>query len=278
MLLRIHGEDGSVDWSGWRRRRGRKPGSGRGNARPTRQLPGHSRAQGRHQVQPDRPQQVGHQESVLSWSAAIFAICTMCTYKGTRSASAVWFNLFKAVLWICLFGPPGSRSGSQMYRSESFFHQAVKPWFPLYCDFFMTFYLRKIMKMYLQKVIIRKTLKKIVFRWRLEDQGWKWYTHKTSGFKTSGIKMSGFKTSETSGLQNVRFTKCHVYKMSGLQNVRSSKRLVAKKLLYIYSVLLVDGNPQVLLQPCLQAKWWLCFILYFRGVFLPYITIMATNK
>jgi hypothetical protein len=41
------------------------------------------------------------------------------------------------------------------------------------------------------------------------------YTHKTSGFKTSG-----FKTSETSGLQNVRFTKCQVYKTSDLQNVR----------------------------------------------------------
>jgi hypothetical protein len=56
-----------------------------------------------------------------------------------------------------------------------------------------------------------------------------WYTHKTSGFKTSGFKTSGFKTSETSGLQNVRLTKCQVYKMSGLQNVRSSKRPVAKK-------------------------------------------------
>jgi hypothetical protein len=57
----------------------------------------------------------------------------------------------------------------------------------------------------------------------------KGYTHKTSGFKTSGFKTSGFKTSETSGLQNVRFTKRQVYKMSGLQNVRSSKRPVAKK-------------------------------------------------
>jgi hypothetical protein len=47
-----------------------------------------------------------------------------------------------------------------------------------------------------------------------------WYTHKTSGFKTSGFKTFGFKTSETSGLQNVRFTKRHVYKTSGLQNVR----------------------------------------------------------
>jgi hypothetical protein len=55
------------------------------------------------------------------------------------------------------------------------------------------------------------------------------YTHITSGFKTSGFKTPGFKTSETSGLQNVRFTKRQVYKMSGLQNVRSSKRLVAKK-------------------------------------------------
>jgi hypothetical protein len=32
------------------------------------------------------------------------------------------------------------------------------------------------------------------------------------------------------------------------------------------------------LQPCLQAKWWLCFILYFRGFVWPYITIMASNK
>jgi hypothetical protein len=65
--------------------------------------------------------------------------------------------------------------------------------------------------------------------------------------------MSGFKTSEMSGLQNVRFAKRQVYKTSGRQNVRSSKRPVAKKF-YIYSVLEVGGNAQVLLQPCLQAK------------------------
>jgi hypothetical protein len=41
------------------------------------------------------------------------------------------------------------------------------------------------------------------------------YFHKTSGFKTSG-----FNTSETTGLQNVKFTKHHVYKTSGLQNIR----------------------------------------------------------
>ncbi len=46
--------------------------------------------------------------------------------------------------------------------------------------------------------------------------------------------MSGFKTSETSGLQNVKFTKSQVYKMSGLQNVRSSKRPVAKKHPYLF--------------------------------------------
>ncbi len=53
---------------------------------------------------------------------------------------------------------------------------------------------------------------------------------------------------KTSGLQNVKFTKCQVYKTSGLQNVWLQKNI------HIYSVLLVGGNPQVLLQPCLQAK------------------------
>jgi hypothetical protein len=48
--------------------------------------------------------------------------------------------------------------------------------------------------------------------------------------------------SETSGIQNVRFTKRQIYKMSGLQNVRSSKRLVAKKTIHIYSVLVVGGK------------------------------------
>ncbi len=100
------------------------------------------------------------------------------------------------------------------------------------------------------------------------------YTHKSSYFKTSGFKTSCFQTSETSGLQNVRFTKRQVYKTSGLQNVRftkrqvyktsglqnvrSSKRPVAKNI-HKYYVLV--------LQPCLQAKWWLCFILYFTGFF-----------
>jgi hypothetical protein len=75
-----------------------------------------------------------------------------------------------------------------------------------------------------------------------------------SGLKTSGFKMSGFKTSETSGLQNVSFTKRQVYKMSGLQNVRSSTRPVVRKNIHTYSVLVFGGNPQFLLQPCFQAK------------------------
>jgi hypothetical protein len=53
--------------------------------------------------------------------------------------------------------------------------------------------------------------------------------------------------------------KRQVYKTSGLQNVRFTKRQVfktscCKKNIHIYSVLVVGGNPQVLLQPCLQAK------------------------
>jgi hypothetical protein len=53
---------------------------------------------------------------------------------------------------------------------------------------------------------------------------------------------------KTSGLQNVRFTKCQVCKTSGLQNVRLQKSI------HVYSALVVGGNPQVMLQPCLQAK------------------------
>ena len=58
--------------------------------------------------------------------------------------------------------------------------------------------------------------------------------------------MSGFKTSETSGLQNVRFTKRQVYKTSGLQNVRFTKRQVfktsgcKKTAIYILYLLLVE--------------------------------------
>jgi hypothetical protein len=48
--------------------------------------------------------------------------------------------------------------------------------------------------------------------------------------------------------------KRQVYKTSGLQNVRSSKHPVAKKNIHLYSVLVVGGTPQVLLQPSLQAK------------------------
>jgi hypothetical protein len=64
--------------------------------------------------------------------------------------------------------------------------------------------------------------------------------HKTSGFKMLGFKTSGSKMSETSGLQNVRFTKCQVYKMSGhktsgLQNVRLQKN-IHRYILYLWLV------------------------------------------
>ncbi len=93
-----------------------------------------------------------------------------------------------------------------------------------------------------------------------------WYTHKTSGFKTSGFKTSGFKTSETSGLQNVSFTKRQVYKTSGRQNVRSSKRPFAKKTsLYILYLWLVEIR-----RFCCSHVCRLGFILYFRGFFAIY--------
>jgi hypothetical protein len=74
---------------------------------------------------------------------------------------------------------------------------------------------------------------------------------------------------KTSALPNVRFTKRQVYKTSGLQNVRSLKRQVFKtsglqnvrlqKNIHKYSVLMVGGNPQVLLKPCLQAVFYSLF-------------------
>ncbi len=61
-----------------------------------------------------------------------------------------------------VFGPPGSIS--QGYGSGSgsgsFYHQAKmvrKTLIPMFCDFFMTFYLWKMMLMYLQKVLSRRT-------------------------------------------------------------------------------------------------------------------------
>jgi hypothetical protein len=60
-----------------------------------------------------------------------------------------------------VFEPPGSGSISQRYGSGSFYQQAKivrkNLGFLLFCNFFWTFYLRKMMSMYLQKVISRKT-------------------------------------------------------------------------------------------------------------------------
>jgi hypothetical protein len=60
-----------------------------------------------------------------------------------------------------VFGPPGFGSVSQRYGSGScsFYHHAKmlrKPLFLLFCDIFITFYLRKMTQMYLQKIISRK--------------------------------------------------------------------------------------------------------------------------
>ncbi len=84
--------------------------------------------------------------------------------------------------------------------------------------------------------------------------------------KRQVFKTSGFKTSETSGLQNVSFTKRQVYKMSGLQNVRSSKHPVAKEHPFIFCT----------------CGWWksagFCWshASILEG-FLPYITIISNN-
>jgi hypothetical protein len=91
------------------------------------------------------------------------------------------------------------------------------------------------------------------------------YTHKTSGFKTSG-----FKTSETSGLQNVRFTKRQVYKTSGLQNV-----WLKKTSLYILYLWLVEIRRLCFSHVCRQSDS--CVLFSILEVILPYIPIISNN-
>ncbi len=96
------------------------------------------------------------------------------------------------------------------------------------------------------------------------------YTHKMSGFKTSGSKTSGFKTSETSGLQNIRYTKCQVYKTSGLQNVR-----LKKTSLYILYLWLVEIRRFCCSHVCSQSDG--CVLFSILEVILPYITMISNN-
>ncbi len=81
-----------------------------------------------------------------------------------------------------VFGPPGSGSTSQRFGSGScsgsgsgsFFHHAKivkKTLIPTILWLFFTFYLCKMMYMWLQNVISRKNcIKKLVFCWHLEGQ------------------------------------------------------------------------------------------------------------
>jgi hypothetical protein len=104
-----------------------------------------------------------------------------------------------------------------------------------------------------------------------------WYTHKTSVYNMSGFKTSGFKTSETSGLQNVRFAKRQVNKMSDLQNIRSSKHPVAKKIsIYILYLWLVEIRRFCCSHVCRQSDGSVLFSIL--EVFLPYITIIASSR
>jgi hypothetical protein len=86
------------------------------------------------------------------------------------------------------------------------------------------------------------------------------YTHKTSGFKTSG-----FKTSETSGLQNVRFTKRQVFKTSCCK----------KTSIHILYLWLVEIRRFCCSHVCWKSDG--CVLFSILEVFLPYITIIGNN-
>ncbi len=95
----------------------------------------------------------------LSWIRSQHPL-TQCNLRKWRQVKQCWTKYLK--IQCCgpaphpyVFGPTGTGFVSQRYGSPSFYHQAKivrKPWFLLFCDFFMTFYLWKMMKIYLQKV------------------------------------------------------------------------------------------------------------------------------
>jgi hypothetical protein len=82
---------------------------------------------------------------------------------------------------------------------------------------------------------------------------------------------------KTSVLQNVSFTKRQVYKMSGLQNVRSSKHPAAKKHPYIFCTC-GWWKSAVSVAAMFAGKVKAVFYYLFWRFFLPYITIIASNK
>ncbi len=72
-----------------------------------------------------------------------------------------------------VFGPPWSRSGSTCQRYGSFCHQAKivrKPWFLLFCDFFMILSLKNDVNIPSKSKKQKTFLNKWVFCWRLEGQ------------------------------------------------------------------------------------------------------------
>jgi hypothetical protein len=95
-----------------------------------------------------------------------------------------------------VFGPPGFASGSDIYLYGSRLQSLLsiskkldeKPWFLLFYDLFMTFYLWRMMQMYLQKGIsIKLSEKKIIYCWHLESH---WRKEKDSQSKVR-IRGSG---------------------------------------------------------------------------------------
>ncbi len=62
-----------------------------------------------------------------------------------------------------------------------------------------------------------------------------------------------------------------VYRHYNVVNQSKQVILLFKKKLCFWNFFTESwSHPQVMLQPCLQAKWLLCCILYFRGFFAIY--------
>ncbi len=109
----------------------------------------------------------------MTWILESCGSIPKCHGSGTHTAEVVARKQYSVSV---SFGP--SESVIYLYGSDSFHQQAKqeeKPWF-LFCDFFMTFYLNRMMRIYFHKVISIKLRDKIFFcclesHWRKEGAG-----------------------------------------------------------------------------------------------------------
>ncbi len=111
--------------------------------------------------------------------------------------------------------------------------------------------------------------------WRVHPQNVRFQNVRFQNVRFQNVWNVRFTKSQvykTSGLQNVRFTKCQVYKTSGFQNVWLQKNIH----IYMLCLWLVEIRRFCCSHVCRQSDG--CVLFSILEVFLPFLTIIASNK